>query len=76
MTPEQFAYWLQGFCELNQQPPTPEQWESIKSHLKTVFNKITPDFFISPGGPNYPTSPTPGDYIPPFVDPTKPTIIC
>lgn len=37
----QFAYWLQGFCELNQQPPTPEQWKSIKEHLQLVFNKVT-----------------------------------
>lgn len=42
MTPEQFAYWLQGFAELNQQPPTAEQWQSIRDHLATVFKKVTP----------------------------------
>lgn len=43
MTSEQFAYWLQGFVELNGSEPTPEQWQSIKDHLKTVFVKVTPE---------------------------------
>ena len=38
----QFAYWLQGFAELNSQQPTPEQWQSIREHLDTVFKKVTP----------------------------------
>ncbi len=42
MTPEQFAYWLQGFAELNTQPPTPDQWQSIREHIATVFKKVTP----------------------------------
>lgn len=42
MTAEQFAYWLNGFVELNGQGPNPDQWESIKEHLSTVFMKITP----------------------------------
>jgi hypothetical protein len=42
MTPEQFAYWLQGFAELNEDQPTPEQWASIREHLATVFTKETP----------------------------------
>jgi hypothetical protein len=43
MTPEQFAYWLQGFVELTQgQTPNPAQWKSIQAHLNTVFNKVTP----------------------------------
>jgi len=44
MTAEQFAYWLQGFTELNpsMDQPTPEQWKSITEHLKTVFVKVTP----------------------------------
>lgn len=42
MTSEQFAYWLQGFVELNGGMPTEGQWESIKDHLETVFVKITP----------------------------------
>ena len=42
MDAQQFAYWLQGFAELNEQPPTPEQWKSIREHLATVFVKVTP----------------------------------
>lgn len=42
MTSEQFAYWLQGFVELSGQIPTEAQWGSIKEHLKTVFEKVTP----------------------------------
>ena len=41
MTSEQFAYWLQGFVELGGQIPTEAQWDSIKDHLKTVFEKVT-----------------------------------
>jgi hypothetical protein len=41
MTPEQFCYWLQGYCELNGRPPSQEEWESIKEHLQTVFKKVT-----------------------------------
>jgi len=43
MTPEQFCYWLQGFNEVAGAQPTPEQWVVIKDHLKTVFDKRTPD---------------------------------
>lgn len=42
MTSKQFAYWLQGFVELNGQQPNEAQWQSIKEHLATVFNKVTP----------------------------------
>lgn len=42
MDAQQFAYWLQGFAELNEQPPTPAQWQSIREHLATVFVKVTP----------------------------------
>ena len=42
MTPEQFAYWLQGFAELNPGAPTQEQWQSIRDHLALVFTKVTP----------------------------------
>lgn len=65
MTPEQFAYWLQGFAELNpdMNQPTPAQWKAIKDHLATVFNKITPtggrrwrrfpDQRVDPRGPGF-----------------------
>lgn len=41
MTPEQFAYWMQGFAELNAIPPSHEQWQSIREHLALVFDKRT-----------------------------------
>ncbi|QGZ66287.1 hypothetical protein [Paraburkholderia acidisoli] len=42
MTPENFAYWLQGFAELTQgQTPNPAQWKSILEHLDLVFKKMT-----------------------------------
>lgn len=47
MTPEQFAYWLQGFVELHGSEPTTEQWQQIKYHLQTVFVKVTPTVSIS-----------------------------
>lgn len=43
MTPEQFAYWLQGHAEMNGSP-TAEQWKVIVDHLQTVFNKVTPAY--------------------------------
>lgn len=51
MTSEQFAYWLQGFVELNGSEPTAEQWQSIKEHLKTVFVKVTPEVKVGFGYP-------------------------
>lgn len=42
MTPEQFAYWFQGFAELSPTPPTQEQWDSMREHVATVFRKVTP----------------------------------
>lgn len=50
MTKEQFVYWLQGFAELNETPPTAEQWQSIKEHLQTVFQKVTPPVVVHTGG--------------------------
>jgi hypothetical protein len=43
MTEQQFAYWLQGFAELNPSAPTAEQWQSIREHLATVFKKVAPE---------------------------------
>lgn len=50
MTPEQFAYWLQGHVEMNpaQETPTPEQWQMVKDHLKTAFVKVTPSRQVFP----------------------------
>lgn len=51
MTERDFVYWLQGFAELNAEPPTAEQWKSIREHLATVFVKVTPPFQASPSAP-------------------------
>ena len=76
MTPENFVYWLQGHCEMNlNTPPTQEQWEMIKDHLKTVFKKETKDF-----GDFTPTKIQPYVGVPtPFTlpyDSKPPQIIC
>lgn len=42
MTPEQFVYWFQGFSELHPRPPTAAQWQSIREHVASVFEKETP----------------------------------
>lgn len=41
LKPEQFVYWLQGFCEINGASPTEEQWTIIKEHLALCFEKVT-----------------------------------
>lgn len=46
MTPQDFCYWLKGFDELHQTPPSPEQWQSIREHLSLVFTKVTPPVLI------------------------------
>jgi hypothetical protein len=45
MTPEQFAYWLQGYAEIaaGRTAPTSEEWQIIKDHLALVFHKVTPN---------------------------------
>lgn len=42
MTDRDFVYWLQGFAELNDAPPSKAQWKSIREHLSLVFEKRTP----------------------------------
>ena len=62
MTSEQFAYWLQGFTELNgDTQPTPAQWKSITEHLQTVFVKVTPQVGHLP-------TPAPGAIFPKLSD--------
>lgn len=39
---QSFCYWLQGFAELTDKPPTAEQWKSILEHLQLTFVKVTP----------------------------------
>lgn len=68
MEPLQFAYWLQGFSELNEGPPSPEQWQSIKEHLATVFKKVTPPLqVVTPHLPaRWAGSPNAADAAPPL----------
>ena len=50
MNAENFAYWLNGFVELNGgKEPTPAQWKAIQEHLKLVFTKVTPPVQTSTG---------------------------
>jgi hypothetical protein len=67
MTAEQFAYWLQGYAELNSAPPSAEQWQAIRDHLALVFNKVTPSY-----GPY-----APGQVVPyPRHTPFTTTVTC
>jgi hypothetical protein len=52
MDAQQFAYWLQGFAELNEGRPTSEQWKVIRDHLSTVFEKVTPPVYRTILGPD------------------------
>lgn len=63
MTPEQFAYWLQGFMEVaNPTVLDKTQTQIIKDHLSLVFDKQTPDRSeLFPGwNPQNPPSPMTG----------------
>lgn len=46
MSPQDFVYWLQGFAELNEAPPSKKQWQAIRDHLALVFDKRTPDYTL------------------------------
>lgn len=37
MTSRDFMYWIQGFAELNEAPPTAEQWRVIRNHINLCF---------------------------------------
>lgn len=86
MTPEQFAYWIQGFAEIHRNAPTDEQWAIIVEHLNTVFKKITTKPNISdalkPKEPPYsPLEDIVGNRWPQKLPPsleklTKPIIVC
>ena len=45
MTPENFAYWIKGYFELEggETLLTPRQTRIIQDHLDLVFKKETPD---------------------------------
>lgn len=69
MDAQAFAYWLQGFVEMNGgKQPTPEQWKMITEHLQLVFTKVTPKLGEpKPHTPNW-DIPQTVPYFPP-VDP-------
>lgn len=70
MSPEQFAYWLQGFAELcPEDRPSAAQWQAIKDHLNTVFVKVTPQLGKFPSGTPTPATPP----VPPTV-PSMPPV--
>lgn len=83
MTPEQFAYWLQGFAEIKGSAPSEKEWLVIKDHLATVFKKITPNYgpgvltprdgFGPPYNPNSPFGPIITTPTNPFG---RPEVIC
>lgn len=65
MTSEQFAYWLQGVFEAVPTPPSQAQWAMIKSHLETVFVKVTDQPLPYASNPDiYKTHTTPLPYNP------------
>lgn len=41
MTPEQFAYWLQGYAEISGKQPTESEWQVIKDKLQSLFINVT-----------------------------------
>ncbi len=45
MNAQEFAYWLQGFFELNEEDKslTKKQVKIIRDHLSLVFKKVTHD---------------------------------
>ena len=58
MSPEQFAYWLQGYSEVHGRAPTEAEWKIIQDHLQLVFCKVTPAYPSVPEYPTYPAYPT------------------
>ena len=48
MSPENFAYWLNGFFEISgSKALTEEQVQVLKDHLKLVLTKKTPNITIT-----------------------------
>lgn len=77
MNAEQFAYWLNGFVEMNPNAMvTGTQWQIIKDHLALVHQKVTPTRF--PGSfqtdPISPTEHRPRNWH--LTEPTLLTAVC
>jgi hypothetical protein len=89
MTPENFAYWLQGLLEVGK-PETldKEQVQQIKDHLQLVFKKETSNSFIWKDTPvpnpiqGFPINPSQSQFIchnqelPGRIDPINIPITC
>jgi len=58
MSTYEFAYWLQGYVEINGQLPSEGEWQIIKDHLQLVFTKVTPDRLLGPMVYRPPTMPS------------------
>ena len=72
MNAQDFAYWLNGFAELNgDTPPTEAQWKAIKEHLALVFRKVTPAINLNPS--IFPPGTIPLDAKPGWPLPQAPT---
>ena len=69
LKPEQFVYWLQGFCEINGAPPNAEQWTIIKEHLELCFDKITVNEFLRQSPRPFIPEPFDGLNIQPYKTP-------
>lgn len=76
MTPENFVYWLNGFVELNGNPPTPEQWQSIKEHLQLVMTKVTPPILQVKYVPNDVDPYDYSEYLKQCIPKSPPAVIC
>lgn len=48
MTPENFAYWLNGYVEMHGTAPSEQQWNMIKEHLALTMVKITSPLMALP----------------------------
>lgn len=64
MTPENFAYWLQGLLEVGKvESLDKEQVQQIKDHLQLVFEKKTPNYGQTTNVPSYSYREMPGQSV-------------
>ena len=71
MNKEQFIYWLKGFTKaVNEEAPTPKQWETIVSELDKI--KDCPDFGSPIGEGGWGTPNTAPIQTLPFIQPADP----
>ena len=71
MNKEQFIYWLKGFAKaVNEEGPTPKQWETIVSELDQI--KDCPDYGSPIGEGGWGTPNTAPIQTLPFIQPYDP----